>query len=84
MLVKLKALSVSMAGDKLYFGISKPLRGQEREHLMPQQVRMNTPVDTGQVCILANDLLHPPGREWLIQPRLKQEVVAGMCLNVGL
>ena len=40
--------------------------------------------ETCLVCILANDLLHPPGREWLIQPRLKQEVAAGMSFNVGL
>ncbi len=44
---KAQGFSVSMPRDELYFGIGQALRGQEREYLMPQQVRVNTPVDSG-------------------------------------
>ena len=83
-LIKLKALSVSVPGDELYFGIGEPLGGQECEHLMSQQVRMNAPVDAGQVGIPANDLLDPPGRKWLVQSRLKQKVVAFIGIHISL
>ncbi|OPZ89327.1 MAG: hypothetical protein BWY75_01207 [bacterium ADurb.Bin425] len=83
-LIKLKALSVSVPGDELYFGIGEPLGGQECEHLMSQQVRMNAPVDAGQVGILAHYLLNSPGRKWLIQPRLKKEITIWMSVNIAL
>ncbi|GEM_PF-3102991 len=64
-LVDFKRLSAFMTRDELDFGIAESLGGQERKHMMPQQVRMYRSLQTGLVGVFTDNLLDAPGSVWL-------------------
>ena len=68
MLVKLKALAVFVATDQLNFRIRDSLGGQKREHLVTQQMWMNSTLQLCLVSIVSNYLLNAPSSIRLLEP----------------
>lgn len=61
MLVKFKAFAAFVAAYQLNFRVRDSLGGQKSEHLVTQQVRMNSTFKPGLVSIFSDYLLNAPG-----------------------
>jgi hypothetical protein len=59
MLVNLQALFAGVSTDQLNLGIRKSAAGQEGEHLMSEQVRVNVLAQSRLVAVVLHDLLDP-------------------------
>jgi hypothetical protein len=72
-----------VAADKLNGGIWQALGGEPRQHLVPEQVRVDVLDDSGSGGVLLNDLLDAPRAVGPPVAALEQEAVVRAGLAVG-
>ena len=80
MLVDLQAPLALVPRDQLDLGVGQALRGQEGQHLVPEEVGVDVLGDARPVAVPLHDLLHPARGERHAAPRLEEIAV----LRVGL
>ena len=72
MLVDLQALLALVPRDELDLRVGQPARGQIRQHLVAEQVRVDVVCDAGLPSVVLHDLLHAPGGERPVAPCLEE------------
>jgi hypothetical protein len=82
MLVGLQAFLTAVSRDQLDLGIGQSALGQPRQHLVPEQMRMDA-LDASLLSVLSDDLLDPARRVGAEPAALEQVTVLRMRLEVA-